>query len=106
MSRSSHLSLVSAPDGARGAAWLATLESDYPAAELDLLRRVVEWLNPRLHGENVKGGESALDHGLSVATILRELKLDAESVAASLLVPVASNHQALVEVRDRFGASI
>src|SRR4051812_34138253 len=106
MARTSHLSLVTAPDGARGAAWLATLESDYPAAEIDLLRRVVEWLNPRAHGESVKGGESALDHGLSVATILRELKLDAESVAASLLLPVASNHQALVEVRDRFGASI
>ena len=67
---------------------------------------MVEWLNPRVHGESVKGGEPALDHGLSVATILRELKLDAECVAASLLVPVASNHQALVEVRDRFGASI
>ena len=58
----------------------------------------------RLQDATAKGGEPALDHALNVATILRELKLDAECLVACLLVPVASGHDALVEIRDRFGA--
>src|SRR3954468_11737880 len=106
MARVSHLSLVTAPDGASGGAWIATLPNDYSPAEIELLGRVVEWLNSRLHGERLKGGEAALEHGLNVAVILRELKLDVDSVAASLLVPVASSHDALLQIRDRFGAAI
>jgi len=106
MVRASHLTLVTVPDSGRAAAWLATLAADYAAAEIDLLNRVLEWLNPRLDGGTAKGGESAFDHVLNVVTILRELKLDAECLAASLLVPVASNHDALVNIRDLFGARV
>ena len=106
MARSSHLTLVTLPDGARGAAWLATLAGVYAPAEVDALTRAIEWLNARLQDATVKGGEPALDHALNVATILRELKLDAECLVACLLVPVASGHDALVEIRDCFGARV
>ncbi len=106
MARSSHLTLVTLPDGARGAAWLATLAGVYAPAEVDALTRAIEWLNARLQDATAKGGEPALDHALNVATILRELKLDAECLVACLLVPVASGHDALVEIRDRFGARV
>jgi GTP pyrophosphokinase len=106
MARSSHLTLVTAPDGARGAAWLATLAGDYAPAEIDALTRALDWTNLRLQDATAKGGEQAFDHALNVATILRELKLDAECLVACLLVPVASGHDALVEIRDRFGARV
>ena len=106
MARALHLTLVAGPDNTRGAAWLGSLAGDYTAPETELLSRVLEWLTPRLHGEAAKGGEPALDHGLNVAAILRELKLDAECLAASLLVQVASSHDVLVEIRDRFGARV
>jgi len=106
MARSSHLTLVTAPDGARGAAWLATLAGDYAPAEIDALTRALDWTNLRLQDATAKGGEQAFDHALNVATILRELKLDAECLVTCLLVPVASGHDALVEIRDRFGARV
>ncbi len=106
MVRASHLTLVTAPDHARGAAWLGTPAGDYTAPEIELLSGVLEWLAPRLQGEAAKGGEPALDHVLNVAAILRELKLDAECLAASLLVPVASSHDVLIAIRDRFGARV
>ena len=78
MSRASHLTLVTAPDTAPSAAWLATLGSEYVAADVALLQRTLEWLTPQLHDLRAKGGEPALDHALNVATLLRDLKLDAE----------------------------
>jgi GTP pyrophosphokinase len=63
-------------------------------------------VNARLQDATAKGGEPALDHALHVATILRELKLDAECLVACLLVPLAGSHDMLVEIRDRFGAGV
>jgi GTP pyrophosphokinase len=104
MVRTSHLSLVTSPDSERPAAWLATLGDDYSAADIALLTRVVEWLNPRLHEQTVKGGEPAIDHALGVVTLLHGLNLDAECLVAGLLLPTAGRHDALVEIRDKFGA--
>ncbi|MDB5812282.1 MAG: bifunctional (p)ppGpp synthetase/guanosine-3,5-bis(diphosphate) 3-pyrophosphohydrolase [Betaproteobacteria bacterium] len=104
MVRTSHLSLVTAPNSGRGTAWLATLGNDYAAADAALLARVLEWLNPRLHEHAAKGGEPAIEHALGVAAISQGLRLDAECLMASLLVQAAGNHDALVEIRDKFGA--
>ena len=106
MARVTHLKLVTAPDHERAAAWIAALAADHPAADVDLLKRVLEWLAPLLHEETAKGGEPALEHVLNTATLLRDLKLDAECLAASLLVPAAAKHDAVVEIRDRFGPRV
>ena len=106
MARAAHLTLVTGPDGARSAAWLATLERNYAAAEIDLLTRALEWANVRLNGETAKGGEPALEHVVGVAEILRELDLDAECLVGGLLVPLAGEHDSLVAIRDRFGARV
>ena len=106
MARPTHLKLVTQPDPERAAAWVGALASDYSATDVDLLKRVLEWLAPRLHEETANSGEPALEHVLNVATLLRELKLDAECLAASLLVPVAAKHDAVVGIRDKFGARI
>jgi len=60
VARTSHLTLVTAPDSASGVAWLGSLAGDYPAPEIELLTRVLEWLTPRLQGEAAKGGEPAI----------------------------------------------
>ena len=104
--RASHLTLVMAPDDRRSAAWLAALAPDYADADVELLKRVLEWSSARLANTDGKASEPALDHALNVAAILRELKLDVECLAASLLVPLATDHDALVEIRDRFGSPI
>lgn len=104
--RSSHLTLVTGPDEAGYTAWLGTLATDYAEHDVAQLQRVLEWLNARLANAAEKGGEPAMGHALSVASILRDLNLDAECLAASLLVPAAADHEALVEIRDRFGAQI
>jgi GTP pyrophosphokinase len=103
---STHLKLVTQPVDDRGAEWAATLGADYAAPDAELLRRTLEWLTPRLRDVDVKGTEPALAHALGVAAILRELKPDAECVAASMLVQIAATHDAVVAIRDRFGARI
>ncbi len=106
MPLTSHLSRVTAPDTGRCAAWLAGFGADYPAPDAALLKRVLEWLNPRLHDQVTRGGEHALEHVLGVATLLRELKVDAECLVAGLLVPLAGSHDSVVEIRNRFGPQI
>lgn len=106
MTRVTHLKLVTTPDHERAAAWIAALAADYPAPDVVLLKRALEWLAPLLHEETAKGGEPALEHVLNTASLLRDLKLDAECLVASLLVPLAAKHDAVVEMRDRFGPRI
>ncbi len=106
MSRAPQLKLVTVPGHERAAAWLATLGADYAEPDVEMLRRVLEWLSPLLHDNLIKGGEPALDHALNVATILRDLKLDAGCLAAGMLAAVAARHDIVLEIRDRFGARI
>jgi GTP pyrophosphokinase len=99
-----HLKLVAQPGDERATAWLAELGTDYAESDTVLLKRALAWVTPRLEGRTVKGGEPALAHALSMASILREIKLDAECLAASLLAQVADAHEAVVAIRDQFGA--
>ncbi len=106
MLRATHLKLVTEPGDSRAAEWIAALAADYAAADAELLKRVLDWVAPQLQERAGKGGESALAHALGVATTLRELKLDVECVAASLLVEVATAHETVLQIRDRFGVRI
>jgi GTP pyrophosphokinase len=105
MVRATHLKLVAQSDHDADS-WLATLGGGYPLQEIALLRHAYEWAALRLDGKRLTGGESALTHGQAVAAILHELGLDADCIAASLLALVADNHDAFVELRDRFGAHV
>ena len=102
--RSTRLTLVTPPDSGRSAEWVVSLAADYAAPDVELLTRALEWLAPRLRDVLLKSGEPALAHALNVAAVLRELELDAECVAASMLVQAAVTHDAVVQIRDRFGA--
>jgi len=105
MVRATHLKLVT-PAPAVAEDWLAACAGDYAPPEAALLKRVYEWSVPRLASRKLAGGEAALAHAQNTAVVLRELGLDAECAAASLLAPVIGEQNALTEVRDRFGSSI
>ncbi len=104
--RPPHLQLVTQPDDDGGAGWAAALGADYTAQDVELLTHTLEWLTPYLRDVVVRGGEPARAHALGVAAVLRELKPDAETVAAGMLVQVAAAPDAAAGIRERFGARI
>ena len=106
MVRATHLKLVKQPVDGGISAWLAALGADYSGPDADLLRGVLEWLAPRLEERLINGGEPALEHALGTASILRELRLDAECLVASLLAQTADKHEGVLAIRDRFGVRI
>ncbi len=106
MANAPHLKLVTGPDTAQGVAWLETLAPDYAPSDIDLLARALNWVTPLLHGKAATSGEPALEHALNVAAMLRELRLGADCLAASLLAPAATNHERVISVRDGFGAQV
>ncbi len=106
MVRATHLKLVTPPGDDHAAGWLAAVGADYTASDALLVKRALEWFAPRVAGHALISGEPALAHALGTASILRELKLDAECLAASLLAQVTDTHEAVLAVRDAFGARI
>ena len=106
MAHSTHLKLVAVPGDNRVTRWLDALSADYAEADAALLRRALDWLEPRLANCALKGGEPAFAHALATAGLLHALKLDAGSLAASLLAQVADTHESVGEIREAFGARI
>jgi len=106
MVRATHLKIVK-PSGDEGvAAWLAVLGADLSGPDAELLKSALEWLAPRLDQRLCNDGEPALAHALGAASILHELKLDAECLAASLLAQIADTHEGVLAIRDKFGVRI
>ena len=101
-----HLKLAAQPDDDRIAGWLAALGAGYAESDGALLGRVLGWIAPQAAGHTLQGGEPLLPHAVNTALILRELKLDAECLAASLLAHVAVAHEAVLAIRDQFGARV
>ena len=106
MSPSSHLKLVTQPVDDRVTGWRVALTSDYPEPEADLIARTLEWVAPLAAGRTLKAGEPLLPHAVNTASVLREFKLDAECVAASLLAHFVTTRDAVLAVRDKFGARV
>jgi GTP pyrophosphokinase len=106
MVRPTHLKLAAQPGDDRIAGWLAALGADYAEPDIALLGRVLEWIAPQAAGRTLPGGEPLLPHAVNTALILREFKLDAECLAASLLAHVAVEHEAVLQIRDKFGARV
>mgnify|MGYP001217397741 FL=1 len=104
MVRATHLRLVSQNGSDPVAGWLASLGADFDGHEL--LERVLQWLSPQLADRVHKSGAPALAHALNTATILHELKLDAECLAAGLIAQIADRRETVLLVHEQFGASI
>ena len=106
MVRASHLKLVTQPVDDRLAGWRAALIAECAGPDAALLDSVLEWVAPQAAGRTLKGGEPLLPHVVNTALMLREFRLDAECLAASLLAHFVDTHDAVLAVRDKFGARI
>jgi GTP pyrophosphokinase len=87
--------------------WLEALAANRPPAERDVIRRAC-LLAERAHaGQTRVSGEPYVQHVLSVAQILAELKLDHEAIAAAILHDVAEDTAITLEdIAAEFGPRI
>jgi Guanosine polyphosphate pyrophosphohydrolases/synthetases len=88
-------------------ALIARLHQYLPDADGDLVRRAYALSTIAHSGQFRQSGEPYIDHPVAVATILLELSLDAESIAAALLHDVVEDTGVSLEVIETFfGANI
>lgn len=65
--------------------WLAALSAAYPPAEIALIRQACEFAAPLYHGQVEITGTPLLRHALGSAAILIGMRLDHETIVASVL---------------------
>jgi len=83
------------------------VQSYYPAADVELIRRAYEFTAKVHLGQKRLSGEAYLIHPVAVADIIAELKLDVPSVVGALLHDTVEDTLAtLDEVRGLFGREI
>jgi GTP pyrophosphokinase len=89
------------------AAWLSSLDPDYPAGERATFAAAVAYAREHVGEATMADGERALDRAAGSATILAALKLDAGSITAALLMglPAAAAFDA-DEVAAKFGTDV
>ena len=87
--------------------WLAALSGVYPPAEIALIRQACEFAAPLYHGQTEVTGMPLLRHALGSASILIGMRLDHETIAATVLHAVPDCLADWVEaLAGRFGRSV
>jgi GTP pyrophosphokinase len=83
------------------------LPKTYTQADVDLVRRAYELAESAHAGQSRKSGEAYIVHPLAVAGTLAELRLDAKTIAASLLHDVAEDAGiAIPDLAEEFGPEV
>ena len=83
------------------------IQSYYPTAEMDTIRRAYEFSADVHSGQKRLSGEPYLIHPMAVAGIIADLKLDVPSVVGGLLHDtVEDTLTTLDEIRDIFGSEV
>jgi len=80
-----HFPPLAGEDNADIRHWLAALSAAYPPAELALIRQACEFAAPLYHGQTEVTGMPLLRHALGAASILIGMRLDHETIAATVL---------------------
>ena len=82
-------------------------KSYLPANKILLIREAYDFSNASHHGQLRKSGEPYINHPLSVASILAEMKMDAVSIVAAILHDVVEDTKAAKEdIEKKFGQEI
>ena len=82
-------------------------KSYLPTNKILLIREAYDFSNASHHGQLRKSGEPYINHPLSVASILAEMKMDAVSIVAAILHDVVEDTKAAKEdVEKKFGQEI
>lgn len=83
------------------------IQSYFPAADADLIRKAYEFSARVHHGQKRQSGEPYLIHPLAVASVIADLKLDVPSIVAGLLHDtVEDTLTTLDEVKSQFGREV
>jgi GTP pyrophosphokinase len=86
---------------------IATLRSQFPKADLDVVREAYLAAARAHEGQTRASGEPYVTHAVSVARVLADLRLDPTTIAAALLHDVLEDTGVEPsELRERFGAEI
>jgi GTP pyrophosphokinase len=86
---------------------LERVETYYPGADLDLVKRAYVFAAKAHDGQLRKSGDPYVTHPLSVAQVITELRLDTPSICAGLLHDCVEDTSATVEeLASSFGTEI
>ena len=80
-----HFSPLTGEDSADIQRWLAALSAAYPPVEIALIRQACEFAAPLYQGQIEVTGTPLLRHVLGSASILAGMRLDHETIAATVL---------------------
>jgi GTP pyrophosphokinase len=106
MVKATHLKLVTSQD-ADANVWIDNIAARESAAAAKALHDVVAFVTPLYSDRTLASGESVLAHVMGTASLLGDLRLGHEAVAAALLWPVLDlDANAARRLRDKFGAII
>ncbi|MCR4299012.1 MAG: HD domain-containing protein, partial [Gallionella sp.] len=98
---------LSGEDSADIQQWLAALSAVYPPAEISLVRQACEFAAPLYHGQSEVTGTPLLRHALGAASILVGMRLDHETIAATVLHAAPDYLDDWIEaLAARFGRSV
>ncbi|HSQ05673.1 MAG TPA: bifunctional (p)ppGpp synthetase/guanosine-3',5'-bis(diphosphate) 3'-pyrophosphohydrolase, partial [Burkholderiales bacterium] len=106
MMKASNLSLVSTSH-ADDAAWLARLPASFAARDAAVLRQALDFARPIYAGQTLMSSEPVMQHVLETASILLELNMDADTLAAALLFRcLAFSRESGERIRAGFGSIV
>lgn len=88
-------------------AWLNALATQFTPNEIELLRQVCALAAPLYHEQRTLTGTSLLQHAMGAASILIGMRMDTETIAATLLHAVPEFlSDWFTRVENQFGANI
>src|SRR2546427_978582 len=83
------------------------MREHFPKADLDVIRDAYQFAAQAHHAQTRASGEPYINHSVTVASTLVDLRLDPVTIAAALLHDVAEDTGvSLSEVQARFGVEI
>ncbi|MEL6868479.1 MAG: bifunctional (p)ppGpp synthetase/guanosine-3',5'-bis(diphosphate) 3'-pyrophosphohydrolase [Pseudomonadota bacterium] len=86
---------------------LDELRAYLPAEQIELVARAYEFGAAAHHGQKRKSGAPYISHPVAVATILAEMRMDAETIAAAILHDVIEDTPAAAdELEAQFGKAV
>ena len=84
--------------------WLEDIKSDHSDEEVEVIKQAAYIATSAHAGQKRASGEPYIEHSLAVATILNDLRMDYEAIAAALLHDVVEDTPiTLAQIRDQFG---
>lgn len=88
-------------------AWLQHIQSDYHLENIDLIKKATHLANTMGKGLTTFYGQPCLEHGMEMAEIILDLKLDQEAVVAAIMTSIAEHTQIKPEtIKEELGENV